>query len=246
MIEVIDDPWLAHSCELVERLMLAGLRDRVTRYAMMREAISRGRKGALHYHGDHLVGFVHGLVRSLFLLGVRPELLKFGEVPYESCFFGTKRWDYLLQDASGRPVVRIEMACASGKGVGFSDCLAWEMPGILGMLYDHRSSGQGCFAGLVVVQRLRPRPTRPKMPVLTARWTAKRHARLGTFFRRLRASGLVDRTLFIEECEGKLTLPLPDATTATFLSGVRDVINRHPELMRPMDTRANTRFAPTG
>jgi hypothetical protein len=242
MSEIEYDPWLKDACECVEKSMLDGLYEKGTRYLMMRETILRGRKGALHYGNDRLVGFLHGLVNSLWLLGVRHDLLKFGEVPYPSRYFGDKRWDYLLEDPSGRPVMRIEMKSVTIRGPTSTNALIKEMPAILGMAYDHRASGQDCFAGLVLVHRARTgaetvkkrkAPVHWERPDVTAHWAAKRREKARMFLDQLRAGGLIDAAVFYEEDGGSLVQPFADATTSTFLNALRDVIGRHPALIQP-------------
>ncbi len=232
MEDVSLDPWLSYACEEVERSMLDGLASRATRYMQMREAIARGRDGALHYVNDNLVGFVTGLMTPLWLLGVKPELLKLGEYPYESWFFREKRWDYLLEDPENRPVARIEMKCMSVCPRSDIARLQADMPAILGTLYDHRVSCPKCFTGLVIVCRLRTPPEKPRNP---RRWLDKIAYRRDTaslFIERARRAGLVDHVLYLEECDGVLARPLEGCTTASFLSALRAEIVSRPEMLR--------------
>ena len=231
MAEIVRDGWLEFACEWVERDMLAGLTKPGWQYMLMREAICRGRKDARPYGNDSLVGFLTGLMPMLWTLGVKPELLKLGQVPYRSWFFGEKSWDNLIEDPNGRAVARIEMKCISVTPRSDIMRLFADMPGMVGLLFDHHLSQPKCFTGLVLVSRLRKPAARRVSPRYARRIVARRHAIVKQFLGRLRGAGLLREALYYEECDGTLSCPVDFATTATFLSALRDVILRTPGMI---------------
>ena len=241
------DWWLEDSCREVAKGIRDSLNDKTTRFLMRREALAMRRKGGTCYATDSLIGFLNALMRQLWILNVRPDLLKYGEVAYDSRYLEGKLWDYLLENPAGQPVVRIEMKCFRGPGrpYGTSGDIVGQFAQLLGMLYDHKVSIKGCFTGVVLVDRL---PPSREWGCCEDAVALQRRKRFATYIERIRADGLVDEAMYVEARGNGMRSPLPAASIASFMLALRERLWQDPTLFRRIDIYARPAICsrPTG